>query len=163
MINSEFKKRPSRQILSLALWLILTFTVSFIASRFMPGEWYQGLVKPSWNPPNWIFGPVWTLLYTLMAVAVWLVWKERHKDNIKSAIILYALQLFLNGIWSFIFFGQELIGLALVDILILLILIIATLLNFYKINRTAGILLIPYLIWVGFASALNFRLWQLNG
>jgi tryptophan-rich sensory protein len=125
----------------------------------MPGEWYAGLNKPSWNPPAWLFGPAWTTLYTLMAIAAWLVWK---RVGFTRALGFYFVQLILNAAWTPIFFGAHAMGWALVEISIMWIAILLTLLSFLRVQKTAGLLLVPYLAWVSFATFLNFTLWRLN-
>jgi tryptophan-rich sensory protein len=125
----------------------------------MPGTWYATLVKPAWNPPAWVFGPAWTLLYTLMALAAWLVWKRVGWGR---PLWLYFLQLLLNAAWTPIFFGAQQLGWALVEIVLLWIAILFTLRSFYRVSRTAGALFAPYLAWVTFATVLNFTLWRLN-
>lgn len=125
----------------------------------MPGEWYAALNKPSWNPPPWIFGPAWTLLYTLMAVAAWLVWK---KAGFSRPLVFYFVQLSLNAAWTPVFFGAHAMGLALIVIVVLWVAILMTLLNFWRISHAVGWLIVPYLAWVTFATALNFTLWKLN-
>ncbi len=126
-------------------------------------EWYNFLIKPSFSPPNWIFGPVWTLLYTLMAISVSIVWRKglSNKEN-RAAFIYFMVQLFLNGIWSILFFGLKNPLLALIDIIILLLMIVVVIYKFHRINKIAAYLLIPYLLWVSFASVLNYSIWQLN-
>lgn len=124
-------------------------------------NWYQFLNKPSFNPPNWIFGPVWTLLYLIMGIAVALIWHTPH-PNQKRALQLFAVQFVLNLGWSFIFFNLRELGIAFVEIIAMLIAIIFTIVAFYKINRKAAFLMIPYLCWVSFASVLNFSIWFLN-
>ncbi|NDP21299.1 MAG: tryptophan-rich sensory protein [Paludibacter sp.] len=124
-------------------------------------NWYQFLNKPTFNPPNWIFGPVWTLLYLLMGIAVALIWHTPHPDK-KRALQLFVAQFVLNLAWSYIFFNLHELGLAFVEIITLLIVIIFTIVAFYKINRKAAFLMIPYLCWVSFASVLNFSIWFLN-
>jgi tryptophan-rich sensory protein len=128
----------------------------------MPGEWYFDLAKPSWTPPGWIFGPVWTLLYAMMGVAAWLVWKQTGFSRARAALSLFAIQLVLNGVWSWFFFGLHRPGLAFIDILALWVMILATTLAFWQHRPLAGALLIPYLAWVSFASALNFSIWWIN-
>lgn len=133
------------------------FTASSVSS------WFATIEKPSFNPPNWIFSPVWTLIYILMGLAFYFVWKTDAAKALKNkAIIFYAVQLFLNFLWSFIFFYAHNIFGALVDIVLLWIMIAATIYWFGKINKTAAWLLVPYLCWVSFATALNFAIWQLN-
>ena len=123
------------------------------------GEWYTTLKKPSWQPPKWLFGPVWTTLYILMGVAFWRVWRAGAPAG---PVALFAVQLALNVAWSFVFFKKHDLTLALANILALLGLLLATVSAFYDTDRTAGLLLVPYLLWLTFASALNTRLWQLN-
>lgn len=125
----------------------------------MPGSWYAGLNKPSWNPPAWIFGPAWTLLYTLMAVAAWLVWRRAGWSR---SLALYFVQLALNAAWTPIFFGSHELGWALIEIMTMWVAIALTLASFLRVNKTAGWLFVPYLAWVTFATALNFTLWQMN-
>jgi translocator protein len=121
--------------------------------------WFPTLVKPSFNPPAWVFAPVWTILYLMMAVAAWLVWQ---RGNSRSALTLFFIQLALNFAWSFLFFGAKSPALALVDIIALWLAIVATMLAFWNTTRPAGLLLVPYLAWVSFATALNASIWYLN-
>lgn len=125
--------------------------------------WYPTLVKPPWTPPDWVFGPVWTVLYVLMAVAAWLVWRERARDAIGSALFLYDVQLALNVLWSALFFGMRSPGAGLIGIVALWAAIAGTLVAFWRIRRLAGWLLVPYLLWVSYAGGLNWTLWWLNG
>lgn len=126
--------------------------------------WYAGLQKPSWNPPNWLFGPAWTLLYLLMGVASWLVWRQARKGKaVGPALTLYGIQLALNLGWSLIFFGARRPFWALVEIVPLWCFIAATMVKFFKVSKTAGALLIPYQLWVSFATVLNVAVWRLNG
>lgn len=148
-----------RRYLSLILFLALTAGVATVGSQFMPGAWYASLNKPFFNPPNWVFAPVWTVLYLMMAIAVWRVWRAVGAD---WSIVLWVLQLGLNGLWSWLFFGLNRPDLALMDILILLLLIFIVVIQFLRRERLAGVLMLPYLAWVAFASALNFSLWILN-
>ena len=133
-----------------------------IATAQSVGTWYQTLAKPPFNPPDWIFAPVWTTLYVLIAVAGWRVWRRRGLSGARAEFGAYALQLALNLAWSFLFFGQRMIGAALVDIAALLAVIMANVLLFRRIDRPAGWLLVPYAGWVAFACLLNFELWRLN-
>ncbi len=121
--------------------------------------WYATLEKPPFNPPNWIFAPVWTALYLMMAVAAWLVWR---RGNARPALILFALQLLLNAAWSLLFFGLHRVDFALVDIVLLLAALAATALTFRRHSTIAAVLLVPYIAWVSFATALNFAIWRLN-
>lgn len=126
-------------------------------------EWFVLLEKPSFQPPNWVFGPVWTLLFTLMGVSFYLLWKNGfNNQSAKFALYCFILQMILNVSWSFVYFGLHQIGYALGVILILWVLILLTAITFGKVNRLAGLLFIPYFLWVGFATMLNYSLWQLN-
>ncbi len=153
---------PKHVSIGLVLWILLALTAGWIGSMFMPGQWYNSLAKPSWNPPSSLFAPVWTVLYVLMGIAAWLVWKKAGFAGAKVYLTLFLIQLLLNALWSYLFFGAHQPMIAFFEILILWALILLTLLGFWKINPLAGGLLIPYLCWVSFASALNFQLWQLN-
>ncbi len=126
-------------------------------------SWYQGLTKPAWNPPNWVFGPVWTLLYILMGVAAWLVWRRGWGNpQVQVALAIFGVQLLLNLFWSLIFFGLRSPGWAVLEIVVLWGFILATAIQFYRLESVAGLLLIPYQLWVTFAAALNAAVWQLN-
>jgi translocator protein len=146
----------------LAGWIVASFAAAVVGGFFTPGEWYAQLNKPAWNPPAWIFGPVWTALYLGMAVAAWLVWKRGGFAGAPVALGLFLAQLLFNGAWSWLFFGLHRPGLALAEILVLWALILATLVAFWTVHRAAGLLFVPYLAWVSFASFLNFTLWRLN-
>lgn len=125
--------------------------------------WYASLKKPFFTPPNWIFGPVWTGLYALMGISLFMVWQRRaDHPQVKTAFIFFFLQLILNPIWSVAFFGLRLPLLGLIDIILLWIAILLTIQNFFKVSKMAGLLLLPYLLWVSFAALLNFSLWVLN-
>ncbi len=126
------------------------------------GSWYQQLRKPSFNPPNWVFAPVWTALYIAMAVAAWRVWRARGLEGARSALVLFALQLALNLGWSILFFGLRQIGPAMIEILILLATLVATTLAFRRIDGIAALLLVPYVAWVSFATVLTAAVWRLN-
>jgi tryptophan-rich sensory protein len=124
--------------------------------------WYAGLAKPAFTPPNGVFGPVWTTLYVLMALAAWRVWRAGPVAGRRPALVLYAVQLALNLLWSVLFFGLRQPGLALVEVVLLFAAILATAFAFWRIDRPAGLMLAPYAAWVAFASALNFEVWRLN-
>lgn len=150
--------------LGLLGWLALcaaTAAISGYASRGAP-EFYAALVKPAWAPPAGLFGPVWTLLYMSMAVAAWLVWRERGWSQARGALSLFVLQLALNALWSWLFFGWHQGALALADILALVGLVAATLASFARVRPLAAWLLAPYFAWVSFATALNYSVWQRN-
>ena len=142
--------------------LVLTFGAAYVGSRFPVDEWYTALAKPSWNPPNWLFGPVWSVLYLLMAISVWLVWKKQGLLGAIVPLSIFLLQLVLNAAWSWLFFGLHEMGIALVEIVVLWIVILVNIILFWKIYPISGILLLPYLLWVSFASILNYTLWRLN-
>jgi len=124
--------------------------------------WYKTIAKPSWNPPGWIFGPVWTTLYIMMAIAVWLVWKHAGFKAAKLPLVLFGVQLLLNIAWSWIFFGMHQPGWAFAEIIVLWLAITATTILFFKKSKIAGGLMVPYLAWVSFASVLNFTIWRMN-
>ena len=125
-------------------------------------QWYKSIEKPDFNPPGWIFGPVWTLLFTLMGIALYLVWVTPSSKIRTIALILFGAQFVFNVLWSYLFFGINNPLLSLIEIFILLVFILATGIYFYSVNRFAGYLLIPYFLWVSFASLLNYFIWKLN-
>ena len=145
--------------LSLLVSFVIVFSVAAVGAAFMPGEWYAALNKPTWNPPNWIFGPVWTALYVMIAISGWLLWREPDRTLTMS---LFALQLALNGAWSWLFFGRHTISGALLDIVLLLATIVVLIVVAWPINRLAAGLLMPYAAWVAFATVLNAAIWRLN-
>jgi tryptophan-rich sensory protein len=153
-----------QQVVGLACWLAVTFIAAAIgsAASIRAQSFYTGLVRPDWAPPPSIFGPVWTVLYMLMGIAAWLVWRAGGFRAARSALTLFVTQLAFNALWSWLFFGWHLGGLAFADILLLLVLIIATVIAFWRVKPLAGTMLMPYLLWVIFASALNYSIWQLN-
>ncbi len=126
--------------------------------------WYPTLVKPVFNPPNWLFGPVWTLLYAMMGVAGGLIWNhiESDRENVKKAFLFFIIQLGLNALWSYLFFGLHNPLIALIEIILLWLMIFETYTQFKRIDKVAGLLLIPYLLWVSFATVLNASIWWLN-
>lgn len=146
----------SRAYGMLLLFLLIVAGVSFFGAQFRPGEWYQQLLKPGWTPPNWIFPMVWSVLYLMIAVAGWLIFSG--SDVIAKS--LWVIQMVLNGIWSWLFFGMHLIGFALVDIVALFVCLSWLLAS--RISRAAAWLLAPYLIWVAYAAALNSAIYLLN-
>lgn len=138
------------------------FTSGLIGSAAM-NSWFDNLQKPSWNPPAYLFAPVWTTLYALMGIAIWLIWKnETAEAKKRSAYVVFAIQLFLNFWWSIIFFSFQSPFFALIEILLLLSMILLTIFHFSKISKTAAWLLVPYVLWVSFASFLNYTIWSLN-
>ena len=152
----------TRQLLALAGWLALCFSAAASAAFVSTGGWYAALNKPSWNPPNWLFGPVWTLLYVMMAIAAWLVWKQGGWPAQSRALTLFIAQWLLNALWTPLFFGAHRPDWALVEIIVFWLALAATLRAFYPVNKTAGLLLVPYLAWVSFASFLNLTILRLN-
>ena len=152
----------SKNTLGLVGWLLVSFSAAWIGSRFMPGAWYASLAKPSWNPPNAIFAPVWSVLYVLMGVAAWLVWRKAGFSGAGAALILFVLQLAMNALWSYLFFGQHRPDRAFFDIVALWMVILVVAALFWREDRIAGGLMVPYVAWVTFASYLNYVLWRLN-
>jgi benzodiazapine receptor len=151
--------------LALLGFLVICFVAAAIGSSFTARSvttWYANLQKPAGTPPSWIFGPVWTTLYVLMATAAWLVWRQHDRPDLGSAMLLFFLQLSLNAAWSLIFFGLRRPGTALIEIVLLLVAIVFTAIEFSTFSRLAFWLMTPYVAWVGFATFLNFRIWQLN-
>jgi benzodiazapine receptor len=151
-----------RQTLTLVGWLALCFTASGTAVFVSTDGWYAGLHKPAWNPPAWIFGPIWTLLYVMMAVAAWLVWRDGGWKKQGRALGLFLLQWLLNALWTPLFFGMHRSDLALAEIIALWLVLAVTLRSFWRVRKTAGVLLGPYLVWLSFAAVLNFTIWRLN-
>jgi len=150
---------------ALAIFLLMVFAVGLAGSVSTAGSvktWYPSLIKPSWTPPSWVFGPVWTFLYITIALSGWLIWRERARRNITAPMTVFFLQLLLNGLWSYLFFGLRNPGLALVDITGLLLLTAAYAVLSWRVSRAASALFLPYICWVGFATALNYGIWTLN-
>jgi translocator protein len=153
---------PIKQAAALVVILLICFAAAGLGSVATTPNiptWYATLAKPSWNPPNWLFGPVWTVLYICMAVAAWLVWRQ---GGPRTPLTLFAVQLALNAAWSWIFFWFHMPGIAFLEILALLVTIAATSTAFWPRSVAAGILMLPYLGWVAFASVLNFAIWRMN-
>jgi tryptophan-rich sensory protein len=153
----------SRSIAALAGFVLLC-VVGGAASGLAtpPGDWYASIAKPPWTPPPWLFGPVWTLLYLMMGVAAWLLWLRRSEAAGRRALWLFLAQLALNFAWTPAFFGLRSPGLALAIIVALAVAIVATIAAAWRVRRTAAALLVPYLAWVSFATALNLSIWRLN-
>lgn len=162
-INDRLTRR--QDLLGLAAFVFLCLLISGIGGAVTAtsvDSWYQGLRKPSFNPPDWVFAPVWTTLYVLMAVAAWRVWRRGTTAARRLALTVFGVQLGFNLAWSIVFFGFRRIDLALAEIVILLIAILACAVLFWRVDRWAGRLLVPYALWVAFATALNVTLWRLN-
>lgn len=151
-----------RSTAALAGWILLSFSAAALGGFFGAGEWYRSLNKPSWNPPGWIFGPVWTALYAMMGVAAWLIWRRGGWSARAPALSLFLVQLALNAAWTPLFFGLRAPGLAFAEIVLLWLAILATLVAFWRVQRAGGWLLLPYLAWVSFAAVLNLAIWRLN-
>lgn len=155
----------SKLIAGFVGWLAVSFVAASIGSSasIRAGSFYsQKLVRPEWAPPPDLFGPVWTILYALMGIAAWLVWRSGGFRAARAALALFLVQLAVNALWSWLFFGWHQGALAFADIVLLWVLIVGTLIAFWRISALAGALLIPYLLWVSFATALNYSVWQLN-
>ncbi len=152
------------QVAGLAACLLLCYLTAGVgaAASVDAPSFYAQLVRPSWAPPAWAFGPVWSLLFTLMAVAAWLVWREQAAPQRKLALVLFASQLVVNAVWSWFFFAWRLGAWAFADALLMWVLIAATTAVFWSIRRLAAVLMLPYLAWVGLASALTWSTWQAN-
>lgn len=153
-----------KQIVGLVGWLVVSFIAAAIGgvASIQAGPFYTDLVRPEWAPPASIFGPVWTVLYILMGIAAWLVWRVGGFRAARLALTLFLVELALNALWSWLFFGLHRGALAFADILFLWVLLVATLIAFWRVRPLAGAQLVPYLLWVTFASALNYTVWQLN-
>ncbi len=155
----------SRLLLGLVGWVVLCLGVAALSGwATVEGvrAWYPTIAKPSWTPPSWLFGPVWTVLYAAMGVAAWRVWRIGGFRPARGALGLFVAQLAVNGLWSPIFFAWHRLGLATLDIGLLWLLILATIAAFRRHDRVAALLLLPYLAWVSFASALTLAIWRLN-
>jgi len=153
-----------RQLLAFLICLGVCFAAAGVGSLFTSTSvttWYPTLIKPEWTPPDWVFGPVWSTLYAMMAVAAWLVWRRRGSET-QQALRIFALQLALNVLWSVLFFGLRLPGVAFAEIILLWLAIGVTARVFGRISTSAGLLFLPYFAWVGFAAILNFAIWRLN-
>jgi translocator protein len=156
------EKEDHIAMLSLIGWIALCFGAAAFGSRYMPGPWYAALRKPVWNPPNSIFAPVWSALYLMMAVAAWRVWNHGGALAQLRPLGLFLVQLVLNALWTWVFFGLRAPGAAFAHIVVMWIAIALTLITFWRLDAIAGILLTPYLAWVSFAAVLNFTVWRLN-
>lgn len=164
----DIRNQPSSlsvQLIALAFSLVLCLgaaTIGAVATNSSLVDWYPTLAKPPWNPPNWLFGPVWTTLFIGMAVSAWLVWRKRGLTAAWLPLVLFVIQLGLNLLWSVLFFGMRSPGAAFIEIIVLWFSILATLIAFSRISIWAAGLLLPYLAWVTFATALNWTLWSMN-
>jgi len=159
-------KMKKSDILKLIVSLIICQLAGFVGSLFTTPSipiWYASLEKPSFNPPNWVFSPVWISLFVLMGISLFLVWqKTLHYPGVSSALFWFGIQLFLNMLWSVLFFGLKSPFFAFVGIIFLWVAIFLTLVKSFKVSRLAGVLFVPYICWVSFAAVLNFSIWNLN-
>jgi len=153
----------TRSLFGLVGWLVVSFAAAAVGSRYMPGAWYASLAKPAWNPPAAVFAPVWTVLYASMGAAAWLVWRRAGFTGAGVALASFGAQLILNALWSYLFFGLHRPDIAFLDIVALWVMILVVVVSFWRVDWRAGALMVPYLVWVGFAACLNFALWRLNG
>lgn len=154
-----------KKILPPIISILIAQSAGLIGSIFTANSvntWYTTINKPSFNPPSWIFGPVWITLYTLMGIAAFLIWNKKKSSQRTKALFVYGIQLVLNTLWSILFFGLQNPGMAFFEILFLLAFILATICFFFKQSKPAAYLLIPYLAWVSFAAILNYNIWILN-
>ncbi len=149
----------------LSLSILIPLVAGFLGSIFTASSvktWYLAINKPVWNPPAWLFGPVWTILFIMMGIALYMVWSEKMSSKVRMALKIFAAQMVLNILWSAFFFGMGNFWLAFGEIMVLWIAIALTIIDFSKVNKTAGLLLVPYILWVSFASYLNFTIASLN-
>ena len=152
-------------LLTLIAAILLTEAVGSIGSIFSAAAiptWYEGLTKPFFTPPGWVFGPVWALLYLFMGIAAYVMWRKRHRADVRRAIALFVVQLVLNALWTPVFFGLQYPLLGVVVITMLLAAIAFTTYYFWRVEKWAGVLMLPYVFWVAFATALNIAIWWLN-
>jgi len=155
------KERAFRLVVSVVICQLAGVIGSFFTFPSIP-TWYASLSKPSFVPPNWLFAPAWTTLFFLMGIALYLVWERKENDKFKPAVLIFSVQLMLNIIWSALFFGLQNPLLGFAEIILLWIAILANIIIFYRIDRRAGYLLVPYICWVSFAALLNYGVWILN-
>ncbi|MBV7316583.1 TspO/MBR family protein [Shewanella sp. NIFS-20-20] len=153
-----------RQLIGFAAWLGLCFVTSALGAiaSIQAKTFYGQLSQPEWAPAAWVFGPVWTSLFIMMAIAAWLVWRQQGGQHRVQALTLFVIQLAINALWSWLFFAWQLGMFAFIDIVILVALLALTIISFWREQRLAALLLVPYLLWVTFAAGLNYSLWQLN-
>jgi len=148
----------------LILFILICEAAGIIGGLFTSqavSTWYKEIIKPSFNPPSWVFGPVWILLYALMGTAMYFVY-QKHTSASKTALIFFGVHLIVNALWSFLFFGKRQFELAFLDIGVMWVMIVISIYLFYRVDHKAGLLLFPYLLWASFASVLNYSIWRLN-
>ncbi len=161
-VASEKNNTRGKDIAGLAICVVICFLAPACGAFWPPSDWYASLQKPSWNPPGWVFGPVWSLLYTMMAVSVWQIWRRGGFTQHRWPLSVFIVQLIFNALWTPLFFGLHQPLWALIDIVLLWMAIVATSVLFWRVHKLAAILLVPYLAWVSFATVLNITLWQMN-
>jgi tryptophan-rich sensory protein len=164
-IDQQSPKSIGALVIGLAAWIGVCFlaaAVGSLATTSSVNGWFATINKPTWNPPNWIFGPVWTTLFLMMGVAAWLVWKKSGFKNAKFELGWFLFHLLLNVLWSVLFFGMQQMGMACIEIVVLWLSIAATIFLFHRHSKMAAGLLVPYLMWVSFATFLNYTIWRLN-
>lgn len=163
-MNRPVPVSGSRVWLGLFGWLMLVFAAASLGgfASASATAFYRDVVRPAWSPPGWLFGPVWSVLYLCMGIAAWLVWRARGFAGARFALGLFIVQLIFNALWTWLFFVWRLGGLAFAEILLLWLLIAANIFLFWRVDKRAGILLVPYLAWVSFAAALTWAIWRLN-
>ena len=158
--------RRTKKLFSLLVWYVPVLLVQIISAQVTIGSidpWYANLVKSAWNPPPWVFGPAWTILYIMMTVAVWIIYHEnKSKRQGSIAYSLFFCQLVINGLWSFLFFGAHMVGAALINLGLLIFLVGLTAIHFFRVNSLAGWLLLPYFMWITYAFSLNAAIYWLN-
>ena len=166
MQDVEQSRRSTKaQVIGLVVAVVVCYGAALLGNlATMPQipTWYAGIAKPPWTPPDWLFGPVWSLLYAMMAVAAWLIWRQSDWKTAKSPLLWFAAQLILNSLWSILFFGMQKPAWSMVEVFFLWLAILMTVRAFWPVSRLAAGLLVPYLLWVSFASVLNVAIWQLN-
>ena len=147
------------RFISLLVFVALVGGAAVTGARYMPGEWYQSLAKPSWTPPDWLFPIAWTVLYFMIAIAAWLVWQ---REGFGTALVIWLIALVFNATWSYVMFGRHEIGLALINVAALWLSIVAFIWTAWSVDKNASYLFMPYLVWVSFATALNAAVWKMN-
>ncbi|MDQ2778959.1 MAG: tryptophan-rich sensory protein [Pseudomonadota bacterium] len=161
---TALQRSGAASLFGLIGWLFVTVVAGGVGAvaSINAVDFYGSLTQPPWAPPAWLFGPVWTLLYLIMAVAAWLVWRRHGLRGARTALVLYGLQLVANALWTWLFFAWHRGAWSMIEVAVLWILIVATIAAFWRLQRVAAVLLLPYLAWVSFASALTWAMWRLN-
>ena len=159
------QRSPGTQARGLIVSVVICFGAALLGNlATMPQipTWYSGIAKPAWTPPDWVFGPVWSLLYAMMAISAWLIWRTGEGKTTRVPLLWFGTQLILNSLWSVLFFGMQKPAWSMVEVFFLWLAILMTIRAFWPLSRWAALLLVPYLLWVSFASVLNVAIWQLN-